>query len=173
MKRYYFARRLGKDIVVLEWEDSLRDGRHRNVWTRMKLRGRERVCAVTNTTVAQGSIAWSPITNGQNRMDRICDGGIEELEKRSAGSSRPSATTKPPVRRDQIWRDNLERNSGSPRFVKVLDVAPFASERNGWVKIRSCTRTGGALRGTRLSKTRISRFLAGGRDGFTLFKDAP
>ena len=71
---YYFDRRLGDGIVKL-----FANG-YRDLWTRVRIRGMDKRCMVTGEVLKSGVHAWRPITNGNNRMDRISDAGIKQLE---------------------------------------------------------------------------------------------
>jgi hypothetical protein len=42
------------------------------LWTRRKLRKNNRGCVCCKQPIAQGLPAWGPLTNGYNRMDRLC-----------------------------------------------------------------------------------------------------
>lgn len=76
VRRYYFVKRLTPGIVLL-----VQPGCDQQMWTRVKIR-RERRCSVTGQHIEKGKIAWSPLTNENNRMDRITDAGIRRLERR-------------------------------------------------------------------------------------------
>jgi hypothetical protein len=43
----------------------------RQVWTLVTLRGRPKNCVNCGHTLFR-VLAWSPVTNGRNRMERIC-----------------------------------------------------------------------------------------------------
>lgn len=91
LRGYSFVHRLSAAIVALEWIAP--KGIKRDLWTRQKLRKSVK-CAVTSRAIETGGQAWSPVTNGNNRMDRISDEGMTRLEKKKARSShcvRPKA----------------------------------------------------------------------------------
>lgn len=55
-------------------------GIKRDLWTRQKLRKPSK-CVVTDKAIEKGAFAWSPVTNGYNRMDRMSDAGMERMEQ--------------------------------------------------------------------------------------------
>lgn len=81
MRRYRFSARRTFKLVTLEWINGL------DIWTLVKLRTPKR-CAITGKPLAAGQHAYSPITNGDNRMDRISEDGMKLLEN-------PASTTIP------------------------------------------------------------------------------
>src|SRR3989304_2008379 len=85
MRTYYLAKRMNDNLVQLFCAE------FRDLWTRGRKRGESRRCLVTGTYIKSGDWAWRPITNGNNRMDRISDKGIEQLE-RIAATERGSKT---------------------------------------------------------------------------------
>ena len=50
----------------------------RQIWTKCKMRKLHK-CSVTGKTIEKGDTAFRPITNSNNRSDRITFDGIEEL----------------------------------------------------------------------------------------------
>jgi len=42
------------------------------LWTRRKLRKDNRGCVDCEQPIAKGAFAWGPLTNGYNRMHRLC-----------------------------------------------------------------------------------------------------
>lgn len=42
------------------------------LWTRRKLRKENRGCVECKQPIAKGLPAWGPLTNGYNRMERLC-----------------------------------------------------------------------------------------------------
>ena len=87
MRTYYLEKRQAEGIVTLYCSG------FRDLWTRARIRGRERRCVVTGDALKSGDFAWRPITNGSNRMDRISDAWITQLE-RIAACSQAAHTTK-------------------------------------------------------------------------------
>jgi hypothetical protein len=83
MNRYVLLNDLADGIVRLRWTNSRSISRWDDMlWTKVKLR-KERKCAVTGAMIQKGSVAWSPVTNGNNRMDRISQEGIDLLRERT------------------------------------------------------------------------------------------
>jgi hypothetical protein len=78
LRTYYLDKRLANGIVKL-----FANG-YRDLWTRGRIRGRDKRCMVTGSVLKSGMQAWRPITNGNNRMDRISDAGIAQLESIAA-----------------------------------------------------------------------------------------
>lgn len=71
---YKMIKRLSEAVVVLSWKNGIND-----LWSRTKIR-KCKNCEITDEKIDKGEYAWIPITNGYNRMHRISDAGIIELE---------------------------------------------------------------------------------------------
>lgn len=74
LRTYYMEKKMRDGLVGLFCSG------YRDVWTRGVKRGEPRRCMVTGSTIKSGEAAWRPITNRNNRMDRISDGGMKQLE---------------------------------------------------------------------------------------------
>jgi hypothetical protein len=76
---YKLAKRLAEGVVVL---DHPKYGR--TMWvtgkTRRSRTRRAPNCEICKTELASGMLAWRPLTNGYNRMHRICVVCLPEKE---------------------------------------------------------------------------------------------
>lgn len=57
------------------------------LWTAVKLRGHDKCCAMCDRKLVSGDEAFSPITNGRNRMERLCVGCLTMM---TLPAARPS-----------------------------------------------------------------------------------
>jgi len=82
-RTYVFEKRMSDGIMVLMWMKfkHKRNRLQRDIWTLVKLRGYDRKCVITGKTIERGAQAWSPVTFGDNRGERISAAGMEALEK--------------------------------------------------------------------------------------------
>lgn len=72
---YIFIKYLSNDLVILA-----HDRYGNQIWGKVKLR-KSTNCAITEEPLSIGSLAYRPITNGYNRMQRISQTGLELLVK--------------------------------------------------------------------------------------------
>ena len=54
----------------------------RQLWTNVALR-KEKKCARCDGSIPKGTRCFSPITNGYNRMHRLCSGCVVRMAERS------------------------------------------------------------------------------------------
>lgn len=82
-------------------------------------------------------------------------------------SSSPAPNV-PSVKEGQVWKDNYDSGTGKFRHVRVL-----ATALDKYVKIQACEPDGSDLKKGRspVTQTQMSRFINGGKSGFTLIKD--
>ena len=71
---YKFGTRLADDLCGL-----IHPRYGRQIWSKVKMK-KVAKCIVTGKPLGPGSIAYRPITNGSNRMRRISEEGMKELE---------------------------------------------------------------------------------------------
>lgn len=75
MTNYYFINTINDEMVVL----NSKYGQH--IWTLIKLR-KDTICVEMNIKIPKGSMAYRPITNGYNRMERISIIGMKSIRDR-------------------------------------------------------------------------------------------
>jgi len=73
---YSFKQFAGKDLYVL-WSYHANT---KQLWSKIKLR-KSKKCVVTGEMIEKGSMAFRPITNAINRMDRISEKGMEKMHE--------------------------------------------------------------------------------------------
>lgn len=73
MTSYQFVKRMSEELVVLK------SYLYQDIWDRGTAR-KVSICQVTGEEIKKGDSSWRPITNGNNRMHRISDAGIKQLE---------------------------------------------------------------------------------------------
>jgi hypothetical protein len=78
---YTFAKRLSATLVGLSSQYG------EQLWAAITLR-KNKDCFVCEIAMPRGGKAYRPITNGDNRMDRLCVSCVERLEKVSRGATR-------------------------------------------------------------------------------------
>jgi hypothetical protein len=72
MSDYYFLEHPGDGIYLLFHQEF-----GRQVWTKAKTR-KVWECEVCRKRIEKGQVAYRPITNGYNRMCRICEECMEQ-----------------------------------------------------------------------------------------------
>jgi hypothetical protein len=70
---YRFAKRLSAALVGLSSQYGVQ------LWSAITLR-KSKACFVCEIVMPRGAPAYRPITNGDNRMDRLCVRCVEHLE---------------------------------------------------------------------------------------------
>ena len=74
MTNYFFINTINGEMVFLNSKYG------QQIWTLIKLR-KDAICAEMNIKIPKGSMAYRPITNGYNRMERISELGMETIMK--------------------------------------------------------------------------------------------
>lgn len=75
---YRFVKRMNDGLVGLE------SSHGKNLFTLAKLR-KTKKCALCKVELRPPTQAYMPITNGYNRMHRLCLACVDELERRKNG----------------------------------------------------------------------------------------
>jgi hypothetical protein len=71
---YTFVKRMNDDLVGLS------SSHGQQLFTRARVR-KHRACALCKRKILPGSLAYRPITNGYNRMHRLCVPCVQDLER--------------------------------------------------------------------------------------------
>lgn len=83
MRKYLFVHALNDVIVCLRWANRKRGQlvTEQDLWTQCRVRGTDKKCVLSGVIIKRGELAWSPVTHGSNRMDRISLDAMSKLRK--------------------------------------------------------------------------------------------